>query len=210
MSNFISTLQNRGFVYQATNLEELEKKVSGNKIKAYIGFDCTAKSLHVGSLIQIMMLRWLQKFGHQPIILLGGGTTKIGDPSGKDEARKMLGYNDIEENKKFSHEILTSENLFDEFIYFACEHFRIKHHDFISKKRFRNLVEARQWVCYYFTEYCNRMKLSKPTLGYIGEQIGGKDHATVLHAIGVIQNLLDTDRLKKNEFTKLYNKYLND
>ena len=72
---------------------------SEKKIKAYIGFDCTAKSLHVGSLIQIMMLRWLQKLGHQPIILLGGGTTKIGDPSGKDEARKVLGVNDIEENK---------------------------------------------------------------------------------------------------------------
>ena len=115
MSNFISTLQNRGFVYQATNLEELEKKVSGNKIKAYIGFDCTAKSLHVGSLIQIMMLRWLQKFGHQPIILLGGGTTKIGDPSGKDEARKMLGYNDIEENKK------SLKKVFNQFLNFDSE-----------------------------------------------------------------------------------------
>ena len=100
MSNLINTLQSREFIYQSTNLEQLEKKVSNNKIKAYIGFDCTAKSLHVGSLIQIMMLRWLQKFGHQPIILLGGGTTKIGDPSGKDAARKMLGDNDIEENKK--------------------------------------------------------------------------------------------------------------
>ena len=100
MSNLINTLQSREFIYQSTNLEQLEKKVIDNKIKAYIGFDCTAKSLHVGSLIQIMMLRWLQKFGHQPIILLGGGTTKIGDPSGKDAARKMLGDNDIEENKK--------------------------------------------------------------------------------------------------------------
>ena len=100
MSNLINTLQSREFIYQSTNLEQLEKKVSDDKIKAYIGFDCTAKSLHVGSLIQIMMLRWLQKFGHQPIILLGGGTTKIGDPSGKDAARKILGDNDIEENKK--------------------------------------------------------------------------------------------------------------
>jgi tyrosyl-tRNA synthetase len=113
MSNLINTLQNREFIYQSTNLEQLEKKVSDNKIKAYIGFDCTAKSLHVGSLIQIMMLRWLQKFGHQPIILLGGGTTKIGDPSGKDTARKMLGDNDIEENKKSLKKVFTQFLNFD-------------------------------------------------------------------------------------------------
>jgi tyrosyl-tRNA synthetase len=112
MSNLINTLQSREFIYQSTNLEQLEKKVSDNKIKAYIGFDCTAKSLHVGSLIQIMMLRWLQKFGHQPIILLGGGTTKIGDPSGKDAARKMLGDNDIEENKK------SLKKIFNQFLNF--------------------------------------------------------------------------------------------
>ena len=99
MNNFVNELQIREFIYQSTNLVDLKKSIESNKIKAYIGFDCTAKSLHVGSLIQIMMLRWLQKFGHQPIILLGGGTTKIGDPSGKDEARKVLGFNDIEENK---------------------------------------------------------------------------------------------------------------
>ena len=99
MNNFVNELQTREFIYQSTNLVDLKKSIESNKIKAYIGFDCTAKSLHVGSLIQIMMLRWLQKFGHQPIILLGGGTTKIGDPSGKDEARKVLGFNDIEENK---------------------------------------------------------------------------------------------------------------
>ena len=112
MPNLINTLQSREFIYQSTNLEQLEKKVSDNKIKAYIGFDCTAKSLHVGSLIQIMMLRWLQKFGHQPIILLGGGTTKIGDPSGKDAARKMLGDNDIEENKK------SLKKIFNQFLNF--------------------------------------------------------------------------------------------
>ena len=99
MNNFVNELQTREFIYQSTNLVDLKKSIESNKIKAYIGFDCTAKSLHVGSLIQIMMLRWLQKFGHQPIILLGGGTTKIGDPSGKDEARKVLNFNDIEENK---------------------------------------------------------------------------------------------------------------
>ncbi len=99
MNNFVNELQTREFIYQSTNLVDLKKSIESNKIKAYVGFDCTAKSLHVGNLIQIMMLRWLQKFGHQPIILLGSGTTKIGDPSGKDEARKVLGFSDIEENK---------------------------------------------------------------------------------------------------------------
>jgi chromosomal replication initiation ATPase DnaA len=96
------------------------------------------------------------------------------------------------------------------FIYFICNEKNINVTDFLSSSRKRYLVEARQWVCYYFTDYCRRMHLSKPTLGYIGEQLGDKDHATVLHGIKVVQNLLDTDRKKKNEFTKLYNKYLND
>ena len=74
--------------------------MSKNKIKAYIGFDCTAPSLHVGSLMQIMCLRLLQKYGHQPIVLLGGGTTRIGDPSGKEETRNILSENEIEKNIK--------------------------------------------------------------------------------------------------------------
>ena len=74
--------------------------MSTKSIRAYIGFDCTAKSLHVGSLLQIMCLRMLQKYGHQPIVLLGGGTTRIGDPSGKEETRKMLSDKEIESNIK--------------------------------------------------------------------------------------------------------------
>jgi tyrosyl-tRNA synthetase len=97
-SSFLRTLKNRNFINQATNLEGLDKKLSENKITAYIGFDCTAKSLHIGSLIQIMMLRLLQQNGHQPIILLGGGTTKIGDPSGKDKARQILSEKNINTN----------------------------------------------------------------------------------------------------------------
>jgi chromosomal replication initiation ATPase DnaA len=113
-------------------------------------------------------------------------------------------------NRKANYGTTVDKDKLETFIHFVCKERNIQVPDFLSSSRKRHLVEARQWVCYYFTEYCNRMKLSKPTLGYIGEQIGGKDHATVLHAIGVIQNLLDTDRTKKNEFTKLYNKYLND
>ena len=86
-------------MHQATNLDGLDSLASQQPISAYIGFDCTADSLHVGSLIQIMMLRLLQKHGHKPIVLMGGGTTKVGDPSGKDEARPLLSDQDIEKNK---------------------------------------------------------------------------------------------------------------
>ena len=97
-SSFISEFKEREYFNQCTNLEELEKLMNTNKISAYIGFDCTAKSLHVGSLLQIMCLRMLQKYGHKPIVLLGGGTTMIGDPSGKEETRKILTESDIKKN----------------------------------------------------------------------------------------------------------------
>ena len=89
-SDFLNLLIERGFVQDATDYEGLDETLRGGATPAYIGFDCTAPSLHVGSLVQIMMLRWLQKTGHKPIVLMGGGTTKVGDPSGKDEARKIL------------------------------------------------------------------------------------------------------------------------
>jgi len=98
-SAFLTELIGRGFMHQATNLDGLDSLSSQQPISAYIGFDCTADSLHVGSLIQIMMLRLLQKHGHKPIVLMGGGTTKVGDPSGKDEARPLLSDQDIEKNK---------------------------------------------------------------------------------------------------------------
>ncbi len=86
-------------MHQATNLDGLDNRCNSRPITAYIGFDCTANSLHVGSLVQIMMLRQLQNTGHKPIVLMGGGTTKIGDPSGKDEARPLLSDQDIAQNK---------------------------------------------------------------------------------------------------------------
>ncbi|WP_265030664.1 tyrosine--tRNA ligase [Wolbachia endosymbiont (group B) of Athalia cordata] len=98
-SEFLNFIQERGYLYQCTNIDRLEQLLSqDNYIIAYIGFDCTAPSLHIGNLIQIMMLRHLQKFGYKPIILLGGGTTKIGDPSGKDKARSVLPIEDINQN----------------------------------------------------------------------------------------------------------------
>ena len=89
-SDFINIMLERGFIHQLTDKENLKKEMLISPIVGYIGFDCTAPSLHVGSLIQIMMLRWFQKTGNKPIVLMGGGTTKVGDPSGKDNARPIL------------------------------------------------------------------------------------------------------------------------
>ncbi len=100
MNDFIREFKNRGFFYQCTDEVELSNVLNKKSIKGYIGFDCTAQSLHVGSLLQIMCLRQLQKHGHQPIVLLGGGTTRIGDPSGKDKTRKILDESEIEKNIK--------------------------------------------------------------------------------------------------------------
>ena len=97
---FLTEFQKRGYFSQCTDQPGLDELMSGSKIRAYIGFDCTAPSLHVGSLMQIMCLRLLQKFGHQPIVLLGGGTTLIGDPSGKEETRKILDKKEINKNIK--------------------------------------------------------------------------------------------------------------
>ena len=99
-SALIQQFTERGYIHQTTNLEGLDDMANQQIVPAYIGFDCTADSLHVGSLVQIMMLRILQKTGHKPIVLMGGGTTKVGDPSGKDTARPLLSDQDIEHNKQ--------------------------------------------------------------------------------------------------------------
>ena len=106
MNKFLKEFKDRGYFYQCTNEKELSELLNNEKIKGYIGFDCTAESLHVGSLLQIMCLRLLQKHGHRPIVLLGGGTTRIGDPSGKDKTRKILNEKEIEKNIKSIEKIL--------------------------------------------------------------------------------------------------------
>ena len=106
MNKFLKEFKDREFFYQCTNEKELSELLNKKKVKAYIGFDCTAESLHVGSLLQIMCLRLLQHHGHQPIVLLGGGTTRIGDPSGKDKTRKILSHKEIEKNAKNIEKIL--------------------------------------------------------------------------------------------------------
>ena len=99
LSPFMQEISERGFIHQCTDPNGLDKLIVKNKsISAYIGFDCTASSLHVGSLLPIMILKIFQRHGHKPIIVLGGGTTKIGDPSGKDTVRKLLSDNEIKKN----------------------------------------------------------------------------------------------------------------
>jgi tyrosyl-tRNA synthetase len=112
-SKFLQILQARGYIHQITHPAELDEMAGGGVITAYIGFDATGPSLHVGSLIQIMMLRRLQQSGHKPIVLMGGGTTKVGDPSGKDETRKLLTDADIKAN------IASIHTVFERFLTFG-------------------------------------------------------------------------------------------
>src|SRR6202011_1989161 len=98
-SDLLNVLANRGFIHQVSEPEALDQLArSAAPLPAYIGFDCTAPSLHVGSVVQIMMLYWVQQTGHRPVVLMGGGTTRVGDPSGKDESRKLLTDQTIAEN----------------------------------------------------------------------------------------------------------------
>ncbi len=113
-NNFLLEMNSRGYLNQCTDLDALDRICNEKSISGYIGFDCTASSLHVGSLLQIMILKLMQKYGHQPIILLGGGTTLIGDPSGKDSTRKILDQKEININiqsiKKVFNKILATSN----------------------------------------------------------------------------------------------------
>ena len=113
-NTFLQEMHERGYLNQCTDLNKLGEICNKKSISGYIGFDCTASSLHVGSLLQIMILKLLQKYGHQPIVLLGGGTTLIGDPSGKDATRKILEQEEIKKNiksiKKVFNKILDTSN----------------------------------------------------------------------------------------------------
>ena len=113
-NKFLIEMQSRGYLHQCTNFTQLEETANKKPITGYIGFDCTASSLHVGSLLQLMILRLMQKHGHRPVVLLGGGTTLIGDPSGKDSTRKILTEKNIKTNinsiKKVFKKVLNTKN----------------------------------------------------------------------------------------------------
>ncbi|MEA2927667.1 MAG: tyrosyl-tRNA synthetase [Hyphomicrobiales bacterium] len=112
-SDFLAVLSSRGFIHQVSEPEALDAFAREKVVTGYIGFDCTAPSLHVGSLVQIMLLYWLQKTGHKPIALMGGGTTRVGDPSGRDETRRILSYEQIETNKQ------SIKGVFEKFLTFG-------------------------------------------------------------------------------------------
>ena len=109
-SDFLNEISSRGFIYQVTDIEGLDNLMNQKNISAYIGFDITSDSLHIGSLVQLMLLHWLDYYGHKTIALMGGGTTLVGDPSGKDESRKIQRPEDIENN------IAKIEKTFSKFI----------------------------------------------------------------------------------------------
>jgi tyrosyl-tRNA synthetase len=112
-SEFLNTLSTRGYIHQTSDAAGLDQLAAKGGITAYIGFDCTARSLHVGSLVQIMLLHWAQETGQKSIALMGGGTTRVGDPSGRDESRKLLTIDDIEDNKRGIQQV------FDKFLRFG-------------------------------------------------------------------------------------------
>ena len=109
-SDFINEIKQRGFIYQSSDIEDLDNLMLNKKITAYIGFDITSDSLHVGSLIQLMLLNWLDYYNHKTIALVGGGTTLVGDPSGKDSSRTIMSMEVINQNIK------RIEKTFDQFI----------------------------------------------------------------------------------------------
>src|SRR5436190_468511 len=112
-SDFLNTLDERGFIHQCSDFAGLDALAVKGEAIGYIGFDCTAPSFHVGNLISIMMLHWLQQTGNKPIVLMGGGTTRVGDPSGRDETRKILTYEEIDRNKE------SIKGTFEKFIKFG-------------------------------------------------------------------------------------------
>ncbi|MFL1781302.1 Tyrosine--tRNA ligase [Candidatus Hepatincolaceae symbiont of Richtersius coronifer] len=139
-SEFLHNLQERDYLYQCSNLLELDKLMSKQKISAYIGFDCTATSLHIGSLVQIMLLRQLQITGHKAIALLGGGTTLIGDPSGKDESRKILTLEDINKNMEGIKTVL------ENFIYFSKNNTADPKVSLNNKFSYAEILNNAQWL----------------------------------------------------------------
>jgi len=133
-SDFLNEINSRGFIYQASDINDLDDILSKKKITAYIGFDITNDSLHIGSLVQLMLLHWLDHYGHKTIALMGGGTTLVGDPSGKDETRKILQKKDIEKN------INQIKSTFNKFIDLKNKGKLINNYDWLSNLNYINFL----------------------------------------------------------------------
>ena len=133
-SDFLNEINSRGFIYQTSDINDLDIRLSKKKITAYIGFDITNDSLHIGSLVQLMLLHWLDHYGHKTIALMGGGTTLVGDPSGKDETRKILQKKDIEKN------INKIELTFNKFINLKSRGKLINNYEWLSNLNYINFL----------------------------------------------------------------------
>ena len=133
-SNFLNEISTRGFIYQATDIEDLDTLMNQKNITAYIGFDITSDSLHIGNLVQLMLLHWLDYYDHKTIALMGGGTTLVGDPSGKDEGRKILQPKDIENN------IVKIEKIFEKFINLKDKAKIINNYEWLSDINYINFL----------------------------------------------------------------------
>ena len=133
-SDFLQEIHSRGFIYQASDIDSLDELISKEKITAYIGFDITSDSLHIGSLVQLMLLNWLDEYNHKTIALVGGGTTLVGDPSGKDTTRKIINLNEISQNIK------KIENTFNQFIDLNNGGSLINNYEWLSELNYINFL----------------------------------------------------------------------
>jgi tyrosyl-tRNA synthetase len=134
-SDFLNVLASRGFIHQLSDAEGLDTRAAAGPITAYVGFDATAPSLHIGNLLSIMMLRWLQKTGHKPIALMGGGTSKIGDPSGKDTSRSLL------TNAQIDSHIASIRTVFARFLDFKAGAVMVNNADWLDQLRYIPLLQ---------------------------------------------------------------------
>ena len=182
-SEFLNEIVQRGFIYQHIEIDELDKTMSKNKISGYIGFDITSDSLHVGSLIQLMLLHWLDFYGHQSIALIGGGTTLIGDPSGKDQTRKILSKNEIDDN------INNIQRTFSRFINLKNNSLIINNYDWLSNLNYIDFLR----------EFGSRITLNKMlTFDSVKSRLDREQPLTILEFNYMLLQAYDFFYLNKN------------
>jgi len=182
-SDFLNEIDARGFIYQNIEIEILDKIILNNKISGYIGFDITSDSLHVGSLIQLMLLHWLDFYGHQSIALIGGGTTLIGDPSGKDKTRKILTKNQIDKN------INNIEKTFSRFINVNKDSLIINNYDWLSNLNYIDFLR----------EFGSKVTLNKMlTFESVKSRLDREQPLTILEFNYMLLQAYDFLHLNKN------------
>tara|TARA_A100001015_G_scaffold311481_1_gene414820 strand:+ start:392 stop:1630 length:1239 start_codon:yes stop_codon:yes gene_type:complete len=182
-SEFLNEIKDRGFIYQHIELEKLDILMSNKKISGYIGFDITSDSLHIGSLIQLMLLHWLDFYGHQSIALIGGGTTLIGDPSGKDQTRKILSKNEIDNN------INNIESTFERFINLKNNSVIINNYDWLSNLNYIDFLR----------EFGSKVTLNKMlTFDSVKSRLDREQPLTILEFNYMLLQAYDFFYLNKN------------